>query len=807
MVDDLSSAFSIPSAELRNACDTLVLDFDRSDELPAAKPYLGQQRAVDAIEFGIRIDRDGYNLFVLGPNGSHRHGLAEELAQELAAEKGSPSDWCYVNNFADPEKPGTLRFPAGRGAEYREDMQVLIDEMRLAIPAAFDDEDYRNQLKALEEVTQKEVQEQWRSLDEKASKSGIAVMQTPTGVVLAPVRDGEVLSDEDFANLPKGERKKIQASIHDLSEELQARIEEMPKLRKRHRERVKKLNQEVTTHAVGVLLSDLRKKYEDVPGVASYLDAVQKDIIDNAEDFMQPETPALPFLARDPSRLFSKYEINLVVSNEGDATAPIVYESNPSYPNIIGKIEHRAEMGALVTDFRMIRSGALLQANGGFLIVDVHRLLSRPFVWEALKQALFEKRVRIESPGESYGFVSTATLRPEPIPLDVKIILIGERWIYYLLSMYDREFTDLFNIAADLDDELERTDENVNDYALLIATRARDHKLLSFNKPAIQRIIEQRARYAEDGERLSMHMRSLDDLLIQADYWARRRNAELVDVADVVMAINQRDHRLNRVQLKIVDAIKRHILLIDTSGARVGQVNGLSVVDLGEFSFGHPMRITATTRIGTGDVVDIEREVELGGAIHSKGMMILSSALSARYAPDQPLSMHGSVVFEQSYGGVEGDSASVGELCALMSSLSQVPIRQNLAVTGSINQHGRVQVVGGINEKIEGFFEVCKTRGLDGSHGVIIPRENVKHLMLKEEVVEAVEKGQFSVYGVQDIDEAITIITGTDAGQRDEDGKFPPHSVNGKVEEQLVQYAMLRKKHAEKDEESEDEEE
>ncbi len=807
MTEDLSSAFSVPPVDLRAACDALALDFERSDQLPAGKPYLGQQRAIDAIEFGIRIPRDGYNLFVLGPNGSHRHGLAEDLAKELAVEKGPPSDWCYVNNFADSERPRTLCFPAGRGSEYRDDMQDLIDEMRIAIPAAFDDEDYRNQLKALEEVTQKEVQDQWKSLDKKAAKSGIAVLQTPTGVVLAPVRDDEVLSDQEFADLPNGERKKIQASIHELSEELQARIEEMPKLRKRHRERVKKLNQEVTTHAVGVLLSELRKKYEDVPGVGSYLDAVQQDIIDNAEDFMQSETPSLPFLSRDPSRLFSKYEINLVVSNEKDATAPIVYETNPSYPNIIGKIEHRAEMGALVTDFRMIRSGALHQANGGYLILDIHRLLTRPFVWEALKQALFAKCVRIESPGETYGFVSTTTLRPEPIPLDIKIVLIGERWLYYLLSTYDHEFNDLFSVAADLDDELERTDQNVNDYALLIATRVKDHKLLSFSKPAIQRVIEQRARHAEDGERLSMHMRSLDDLLIQADYWAQRRNADTVDVDDVVKAIRQRDHRLDRVQKKIVDAIKRDTLLIDTSGEKVGQVNGLSVVDLGEFSFGHPMRITATTRIGTGDVVDIEREVELGGAIHSKGMMILSSALSSRYAPEQPLSMHGSVVFEQSYGGVEGDSASVAELCALMSSLSGVPIKQNLAVTGSINQHGRVQVVGGINEKIEGFYEVCKTRGLDGSHGVIIPRENVKHLMLREEVVEAVQEGQFSVYAVQNIDEAITIITGTEAGQRDEQGNFPPDSVNGKVEEQLVRYAMLRKKHAEKDDEEEDEEE
>jgi len=799
MNGDPSSTFSVPFADLRKACDSLVLEFEHSDQLPAGKPYLGQQRAIDAIEFGIRMERDGYNLFVLGPNGSHRHGLAEDLARERAAEKGSPSDWCYVNNFADPERPCTLSFPAGRGTEYRDDMQELIEEMRLAIPAAFDDDDYRNQLKVLEETTHKEVEDQWRSLDKQAAKDGINVLQTPTGVVLAPDKDGDVLSDEEFAELPRAKRKKIQASIQRLGEELQARIEQMPKLRKRHRERVKALNREVTTHAVGVLLSELRKKYEDLPDVCSYLDQVQQNIIDNAEDFLQPESPTVPFLSRDSSRLFAQYEVNLVVSNERDATAPIIYEPNPSYPNIVGKIEHRAEMGALITDFRMIRSGALLQANGGFLILDMQRILSRPFVWEGLKQALFAKRVRIESPGEIYGFVSTTTLRPEPIPLDVKIVLIGERWLYYLLCIYDREFTDLFSVAADLDDDLERTDDNVENYALLIASRAKDLELLSFSKPAIQAVIEQRARHAEDGERLSMHMRSLDDLLMQADYWARRRDSDLIEVSDVTRALKQRDRRLNRVQSKVVDAIKRDILLIDTSGARVGQVNGLSVVGLGEFRFGHPVRITATTRIGTGDVVDIEREVELGGAIHSKGMMILSAALSSRYAADMPLSMQGSVVFEQSYGGVEGDSASVAELCALISSLSGVPVKQNLAVTGSINQLGRVQVVGGINEKIEGFFDVCKARGLDGSHGVIIPRENVKHLMLQDEVVEAVQQGQFSVYAVQNIDEAVTIITGTEAGQRDKDGNFPPDGVNAKVEAQLIKYATLRKKHAEKD--------
>lgn len=797
MSRDLQQALGVAPADLRKACEPLALDFEKSDELPETDVPLGQDRAIDAIRFGIGVEREGYNVFVLGRLGSGRHGLVKELVTERAREKGPPADWCYVNNFKDPERPNTLQFSAGHGAGFRDDMHRLIEEMRLAIPAAFDGDDYRNQLRALEEETQQEVAEQWRTLEEQANREGIGVLQTPTGYVLAPVKDGKVLDEDDFSKLPPDEREQVQAAIKRLSDELQARIEMMPRLRKKHRERVRALDREVMEHAVSLQLSDLKKKYGEMPKVAAYLDIVQQNMIENAQDFRAPETPPLPFLVRDRSEVFSRYEVNLVVENASRPMAPIVYEPNPSYPNIIGRVEHRAELGALVTDFRMIRAGALLQANGGYLILDMHRVLTRPFIWEALKQALLAKKVRIESPGETYGFVSTTTLKPEPIPLDIKIILIGERWLYYLATQHDPEFSGLFKVAADLDDELERDAANVERYARLIAQRARDGKLLPFGKAAVQRVIEQSARQAGDGERLSMDMRSLDDLLTQADYWARQRHTESVDVSDVRRAVDERRQRLGRVPAKIIDAIDRRSLLIDTAGECVGQVNGLSVVDLGDFRYGHPVRITATTHLGTGDVVDIEREVELGGAIHSKGVLILSAALSSRYAPEVPLSLHGSIVFEQSYGGVEGDSASVAELCALLSSLSRVPIRQNIAVTGSVNQLGRVQVVGGINEKIEGFFDVCSKRGLDGSHGVIIPRDNVKHLMLRDDVVDAVAAGKFSVLAVEHVDEALSLLTGVEAGERGDDGEFPKDSLNGKVEAKLVRYAGLRKSYTE----------
>ena len=794
-MDSTAQVSALPIDRLRRTCKLAPEDLDPTGT--TLLDNIAQQRATDAIRFGIEMDRAGYNVFVLGPTGSHRHALVERLATECAREKGAPDDWCYINNFKDPERPAALRLPPGKGAEFRDAMRALIDEIRVSIPATFEGDEYRSQLKALEQETQSEVEGQWQSLNDLAAREDIGVIQTPTGYVLAPLVEGKVIDDKEFEKLPEEKRKSIQETIERLSEELQARIEQMPRLRKQHREKVRALNREVAAHAVGVLLEQLKKDYADLPAVLRYLDDVEKDIIRNADEFRQTEAPTLPFMSGDSTALLASYEVNLVVSNEDAETAPVVYEPNPNYPNLLGKIEHRSEMGALVTDFRMIRSGVLLQANGGYLVLDIHRVLGRPLVWEALKQALFTRKVRIESVADTLGYTSTTTLQPEPIPLDVKILLIGERWLYYLLSAHDSEFRELFKVAADLDDDLERTDDNTRAYVRLIGNRIAQRELMPFSCEATAIVVEQRARRADDSERLSMHMRSLDDLLMQADYWARQRDVKEVAAGDVRRALAEQERRLNRVQTQIVDAIRRDTLLIDTSGSRVGQVNGLSVTGLGEYRFGHPVRITATTRVGTGQLVDIEREVKLGGAIHSKGVLILSSALAARYAREIPLSLHGSIVFEQSYGGVDGDSASVAELCVLLSSISNVPIRQDLAVTGSINQLGRVQAVGGINEKIEGFFEICRLRGLDGTHGVVIPEDNVKHLMLNDDVLDAVRDGKFAVYAVEDIDQALTVLTGEPAGTRDDEGRFADGTVNRKVEDQLIRYATLRRQFAE----------
>jgi lon-related putative ATP-dependent protease len=784
---------AISAERLRKVCDPLEKGRGQSGEArPVPLTYLGQQRAVESLRFGIGMERDGYNVFVLGPPGGHRHELVEEIARAGARDKKAPDDWCYVNNFSNPERPRALRLPAGRGKQFRDDVRALVEEIRVAIPAVFEEDDYRNQLKAIEADTQQEIEEQWRSIKEMAAKENVAVMQTPSGWVLAPMVDGEVIDEKAFDKLPEKQRRELQGAIKRLSEELEQRIENLPKLRKKQHERIRKLDREVAAHTVTVLFAELHARYADVPDAAAFLEEAQSDIIDNAQEFRDSTAPSLPFLQRDSAALLSSYQVNLVVGNDPDNPAPVIYEPNPTYPNIIGKVEHRAEMGALLTDFSMVRGGALLQANGGFLVLDIHRVLGRPFVWEALKQALFTRQVRIESPADTLGFVGTTMLKPEPIPLDVKIILIGERWLYYLLSMYDKEFGGLFRVAADLDDDMQRTAENVHRFADLVDDRIGKHELLPFDEAAVRRVIEQRARQAGDSERLSTNIRSLDDLLLEADYRARERGAGSVSIDDVIEAIRHRKRRLSRAQERIVDAIQRNTLLIDTAGTCVGQVNGLSVVDLGDYRFGFPARITATTRVGSGDVVDIEREVKLGGAIHSKGVLILSSALAARYAPDTPLSLQGSIVFEQSYGGVDGDSASVAELCALMSSIAEVPLRQDLACTGSINQLGRVQAVGGVNEKVEGFFDICRERGLDGTHGVIIPADNVKHLMLREDVVEAVQQGKFAVYAVETIDDAIELLTAEKA-----------ETVNRRIENKLLEYARQRRNFAEKAEHAE----
>ncbi len=784
----------LEARQLRQTCDPAQFDFETTAELEDLSEIVGQERAVDAILFGIGIQREGYNLFALGPSGTgKRTTIRQFLDQRGAAEPVSP-DWCYVNNFEQPHKPRVLRLPPGQGVVLRKDMDRLVEELRSAIPAAFESEDYRTRKQEAEEEFKEQQEKAFTEIRQQAQEHNVALIRTPVGMAFAPLQEGEVISPDEFQKLPEEERKRVEADISKLQERLQETIYQVRQWERGVREKVKELDRQVVMSIIDSPVDELRKEYAELPAVVDYLDAVQQDVIENVDEFRKseeaPQVMGIPLprsLVGSPS--FRRYQVNVLVDHSQAEGAPVVYEDNPTYNNLIGRIEHIAQMGALMTDFNLIKPGALHRANGGYLILDARQLLLQPYAWDGLKRALRSREVRVESLGQALSLVSTVSLEPKPIPLDVKVVLIGERLLYYLLYQLDPDFGELFKVEADFSEEIARVPENNLLYARLIATMARKEGLLPFDRGAVARVIEHSARTTGDAEKLSVHLLSISDLLREADYWAGVAGNGAVTADDVQRAIDAQIHRADRLRERVQEEIERGTIMIDTTGERMGQVNGLSVVGLGHFAFGQPSRITARVRLGKGEVVDIEREVELGGPIHSKGVLILAGFLGARYSADRPLSLSASLVFEQSYGGVEGDSASLAELCALLSALAEVPIKQSLAVTGSVNQHGQVQPIGGVNEKVEGFFDVCKVRGLTGEQGVIIPATNVRHLMLRQDVVEAVEAGRFHVYPVQTVDQATEILTGIPAGERDEEGEFPKGSINQRVEARLIELA------------------
>jgi lon-related putative ATP-dependent protease len=674
-------------------------------------------------------------------------------------------------------------------------MTRLVDELRGAIPAAFESEHYQNNLAEINQDYEERHRAFMEELQQEAKQRDAALVQTPHGFAIAPVRGGEVLGDDEFEKLSDEEKKRTTDAIQELSDKLRQHFEELPKWQKERRDRVRSLNREVTELAAGQLIDQLKERYRDFPRVTVYLDAVRENVLDNAHDFLpQEQQSRSPFQALSQRRTLTRYEVNVVIDHAQDSAAPIVYETNPSVQNVLGRIEHLAEFGALVTNFTMIRPGALHRANGGYLILDAERVLLQPMAWSTLKRMLSAGEIRIESLGEMLSLASTVSLEPEPIPLNLKVILVGERHIYYLLSEFDTEFRELFKVAADFENRVERDAQNTALYGRLLGTLARRDNLRALNAEAAARVIEHSARLLGDAEKLSTRLSDIADLLREANFWAGEASADVIEARHVQRAIDAQVHRLDRLRSEIQEEIQRRSILIDTEGAEIAQINGLSVLQLGNFAFGQPVRITASIRLGEGKIIDIERETELGGPIHSKGVMILTSYLTARYAADTPLAFGASLVFEQSYEGVEGDSASVAETCALLSAIAQLPIKQTLAVTGSVNQHGEVQVIGGVNEKIEGFFDVCRARELNGSQAVLIPKDNVKHLMLRQDVIDAVRDGRFHVYPISRIDEAITLLTGVAAGDRDEHGEFPHGTVNYLVEHRLKALAEARRR-------------
>lgn len=800
----MSASRELPPSSLYRSCDLDKLAFETTSELEDLDHLVAQERATEAIHLGASIQQEGYNLYVLGREGTGRHSLVQRYLEDKARDEKPASDWCYLNNFDESRQPCAVELRAGRGAELAEDMLRLVDDARGAIPAAFETEDYRTRREAIQSELQEEQEAAFEEVSKRAKERGIGIVRTPTGIAFAPIVDDETLGPEEFKELPKEEQERLMRETGEVGKELQSVMQQAPKRVREARRRIRELDREIALWAVGSLIDELTGKYEDHPRVVEYLQRAREDIVENISLFRaSPEEQSqiqqifgsqMGAPDGEASAAIQRYGVNLLVDHSGAEGAPVEQERNPTYHRLLGRVEHISQMGVLVTNFQLIKAGALHKANGGYLILDARKLLAQPFAYEGLKRALQSRELRIESLGQAYSLVSTVSLEPEPIPLSVKIVLVGERLLYYMLQSLDPEFATLFKVAADFEDEVARSDENTSLYARLLATLARRSSLKPLDRAAVGRLIEESAREAWDADKLSARIRPIADIMREADFWATKRGSQIIDREAIEHAVESRVRRNGRIRDRLQEEILRKTIMIDTEGKVVGQINGLAVLQIGDFAFGKPNRITARVSLGTGKVIDIEREVELGGPIHSKGVFILSSYLASTYSADQPLSLSASLVFEQSYGGVEGDSASCAELCALLSALSRLPIDQSLAITGSVDQAGDVQAIGGVNQKIEGFFDICRARGLTGSQGVLIPEANVKHLMLRRDVREAAENRKFHIHAIGHVDQALEILTGVPAGEAAPDGSFPEGTVNHLVKGRLSDLAEKRKK-------------
>ena len=775
--------------ELSHRCDPQSIPFDSSEEITTSKQSIGQQRALDAIKFAINLDKTGYNLYVLGQSGAGKHLLVRDVLEQHAPLKQDLQDWCYVNNFKTPHEPLAIGMPAGLGANLKQDLHELTENLSHAIPKAFEAEFYEKQIVAITHNYQVKEENAFNELDKTARDMGIAFLQTDADFSFVPMKDNEIMQAEEYDKLSETQKEEIQEKIKELQKKLQSLLQHLPKWQLETRKIIKSLNHKIAKQTVEVATQELRQKYRDYQLVIRHVTAIENDIVENVENFLpqndhesnQPNPP------EDIKTYVKRYHLNLIVSNKSNNKVPIVYETNPTLENLIGKIDSTSQYGTLISDFSMIKAGALHKANGGYLLLDTFKLLNQPYAWEALKRALSAREITIEPPSQT-GVLSTITLSPQPIPLTIKVVLLGDHQHYFGLCEHDPEFEQLFKVVADLEDSIVRNTQNLLDYVELLASMIKKHNLLPFSREAMARVIEQSSRWVDDREKLSTHRGKLRDLLVEADYWAKDRRHELVQPEHIDKAIEQEWYRVSRLQSLSEETIIRGHTLVHTSGEQVGQINALTISNLGKFSFGQASRVSAIARLGDGKIIDIEQEANLSGDIHTKGVLILSHFFTGRYLQDKHLSFSASLTFEQSYGEVDGDSASAAELLALISALAEVPLKQSLAITGAVDQHGNILAIGGVNEKIEGFHSLCKRRGLTGEQGVIIPRANTDNLMLKKDVIQSVADKKFHVYAVQDIDEAIELLCARPAGQRQADGRFAEDSVNRLVEDKLAYY-------------------
>lgn len=794
MTQTLRTQLAVAPEQLRRRVDPTQLPLTTAGVSPL-EGTIGQPRAVDAIAFGLEIDSPGYNLYVAGPTGSGRERTVLDYLQRFAPTRPSPSDWIYIYNFAQPDQPNVIRMPQGRGRKFAADLDGFLEAAQRDIPRAFESEDYeRHRRESLAELSQRRdvLIDQLQAF---ARDSGFTIEATPMGMVAVPLSHGKPLSDEEFQHLPASVQQELEQRNKDIQDRIADTLRQVRQIQKEGTERVRQLDRDVALFTVGPHLDELRETYADQPEILTYLNQIQGDLPEHLDDFRGEASEAqqqsvlarLPGLQREED--LARYTANVFVDNDQLVGAPIVIERNPTYYNLFGRIDYRSTFGSMVTDFRQIKPGALQKANGGFLVLQMVEVLRAPFAWDALKRTLISKEVTLENLGDQYTSLPTERLRPQPIPLDVKVVLLGPAEAYYLLYQLDSDFQELFKVKADFSPDMEWNDEHLGNYVAFISRLVREEGLRHFDRSALARIIEYGSRLREDQRKLSTRLRDIADVVNEANYWAGKNGHNLVQATDVDQAIDKWKYRSNLIEERLQEMIDNGTILIDTVGTREAQVNGVAIIDLGGYAFGKPSRITARVYPGRGSVQSIEREIKLSGAIHSKGFMILSGFLAGQYSQQHPLSINATITFEQSYDEVDGDSASSTELYVLLSALSGLPLQQGIAVTGSVNQHGEVQAVGGVTSKIEGFFAVCKAKGLNGEQGIIIPASNVPNLMLQEEIVDAVRAGQFHIWAVRSIDEGIELLTGVPAGQRDSEGQYAEGTVHRLVEDRLKEYA------------------
>lgn len=791
----------LTSAQLYRKCDAAKFEFTTTADLEERLSALGQDRAISAVELGINIKSRGYNLFCLGPEGTGKTSLVKRILEKEGKERKTPDDWAYVYNFDEPHKPVAINFAAGEASGFAKAMEEFADFAEHDLPEVVKNELYEEQLRLIREKYQEKRNDYIKVLQKKAKGKKVSLLHMPMGVVVAPMKNGEIISPDVFDTLSDEEKDEIMADLNAMQEEIALHQDNAPQWEEKQSEEIKKLQEKLVKEAIKRPLDEIKQNYKGNRKAADYLKTVRNYILDNITTYVpnydqdsKPQTEEEPmagllsqFKTQQEEDKYSKFKVNVVVKNVPDSGAPIVLLDHPTQGNLVGKVERIQQFGALITDFSLIKGGALHRANGGFLLIDARKLLTQPYSWDSLKRALASKEIKIEAPSEDTSF-ATISLDPQPIPLDVKVVLTGDTELYELLSERDPDFKDYFKVEADFGGVIDRTEENEVEYAKLIGSLSKKKNLRSLNKQAVAKIIEYSSRLADDTEKLTAHVASIGDLLKEADYWARKSKASQIGKTHIEQAIKSQIYRADRINRAMLEQIDKGTILMDVKGERVGQINGLVVYNFTRNSFGKPARITTQVRLGRGEFINIEREVEMSGPIHSKGVLILQALISNRFAKHSPLSLSASIVFEQSYGGVDGDSASSTEYYCMLSAIAGLPIKQSMAVTGSINQFGEIQPIGGVNEKIEGFFEVCKYNGLTGTQGVIIPRTNVVNLMLREDVVEAVENGQFHIYAIDTVDDGIELLTGVPAGKPDKRGRFPKGTVNYQVQQCLDEY-------------------